>query len=270
MPNEPRTKTQPTEPLEPVLSLHPPPKSLRLNLDAVNRSLLEVENAWPLIDDELDKRQIGRRDTPFDAVVRERMLSAYAHIDSLLEQRIPPFSTEGMLEMFVLNNRIHYGTDRYLMHEYRKAIDATYEKFQVQILPLKKWYDRHELDHPIKLSAEIYVGILGFPQLFIEGNHRCGVLIGDWINMYFGYPPFVLSPENAAAYFEPSSEIKRFTHKSTWRGRNRIPKYHRVFREFWETHIDKKYIQKSIPKTPDLTHLENFEVVETVNGELIK
>ena len=214
----------------------------RIDLGAVNQSLQAVETHWQAIDDELDRRKIGRKDTPFNALVREQMNTAYAHLNYLLEQKVPPFSSDGILEMFVLNNRVHYGTDTALMREYHTAIDATYDKFQIQIVPLNDWYHRHETDHPLKLAAEIYVGILGFPQLFVEGNHRTGALIGSWINLYFGYPPFVLSVDNAIAFFEPSSEIKRFVNKATWRGQSRLPKYRKVFREFWERYIDKKYI----------------------------
>ena len=39
--------------------------------------------------------------------------------------------------------------------------------------------------------------------------------------------------------------IKHFSDKSTWRGRMKLPKYHKCFREFWENHIDKKYVEKT-------------------------
>ncbi|MGA2682660.1 MAG: hypothetical protein ABSF44_12765 [Candidatus Bathyarchaeia archaeon] len=97
--------------------------------------------------------------------------------------------------------------------------------------------------HPLKVAAEVYVAVLGFPQLFIEGNHRTGNLISNWISMYYGHPPFVLSEENALAYFKPSKEIKRFADKSTWRGRARIPKYRKCFKKFWEENMDSKYVQ---------------------------
>ncbi len=171
------------------------------------------------------------------------MLTAYAHVDYLLEQRIHPLSDDGLLEMFVLNNRVHYGGDTPLMREYYKAIDATYHKFRIQIVPIKNWYQRHKNDHPLKLAAESYVSVLGFPQLFNEGNHRTGALIASWISLYYGFPPFVLSVDNALAFFAPSCEIKKFINKSTWRGRNKLPKYHRIFREFWASHIDVQYIQ---------------------------
>ena len=205
--------------------------SLRLNLIRINESFEQIEMHWKSIDDKLDKSRIGRKDTPFSAVIRQRMLSAYTHVDYLLEQRIHPFSDDGILEMFVLNNRVHYGNDIQLMREYRKAIDATYDKFRIQIVPFRHWYQRHKSEHPLKLAAESYVSILGFPQLFNEGNHRTGALVASWISLYYGFPPFVLSVDNALAFFAPSSEIKKFINKSTWRGRAKLPKYHRVFRD---------------------------------------
>ena len=129
-----------------------------------------------------------------------------------------------------------------MMKEYKSAIDANYEKFQQQIIPIIRWCNQHRDDHPLKVASEVYVSILGMPQLFIEGNHRTGSLIASWIDMYHGYPPFVLSPENAVAYFLPSSEIKSFADKTSWIGRTKLPKYKKSFREFWEKYIDNKYV----------------------------
>ncbi len=97
--------------------------------------------------------------------------------------------------------------------------------------------------HPLKATAQVYVAALGFPQLFIEGNYRTANLISNWISMYYGQPPFVLSPEKAIAYFKPSKEIKRFVDKSTWRGRAKLPKYRNCFKKFWEQNIDSKYVE---------------------------
>jgi Fic family protein len=50
--------------------------------------------------------------------------------------------------------------------------------------------------------------VLSEPQLFIEGNHRTGALIMSWLLAREGKPPFVLSVDNAKAYFDPSSIAK--------------------------------------------------------------
>lgn len=221
-------------------------RTLKFNLLNVETSLLGVEENWKKIDDELDHEKLGRRDV-FDSVIRGHMMDGYRYLDSLLRKGIEPFSTEGVPQIMELNNVIHYGFDLQLRLEYNQAILANSEKFAQYIVPIERWYKNHmkSKPHPLRVSAEVYVAVLGFPQLFIEGNHRTGNLISNWISMYYGHPPFVLSVENAVAYFRPSKEIKRFADKSTWRGRARLPKYRACFKRFWEQNIDFKYVGKT-------------------------
>jgi hypothetical protein len=222
-------------------------KILSFNLANVEKSLLGVERNWKKIDDDLAKAKIGRRDTPFDPVVRGRMMDAYRHLDCLLRQGMEPFSEASIPEILELNNLVHYGIDYNLRLQFHSAIRFNEEKFYSQISPIDKWYHKHMKGEPkpLKVAAEIYVAILGFPQLFVEGNHRVGSMVSSWISMYYGHPPFVLSADNALAYFKPSAEIKKFVNRATWRGRQTLPKYRRCFKEFWESHIDSKYVEGS-------------------------
>ncbi len=223
---------------------------LRLNLVEIDQSLISVEKNWKKIDDELDLRKIGRKDTSFNADVRAKMMSAYGFLDNLLCRGIEPFSADSLEDICELNNLVHYGLDFRLRQEYVKAIDANSKKYCRNIDPIIKWYQNHMKNepHPLKVAAEVYVAILGYPQLFIEGNHRTGSLISSWINMYYGYPPFVLSVKNAIPYFKPSADIKKFADKSTWRGRAKLPKYRKSFKDFWEKHTDWKYVIKNSEK----------------------
>jgi hypothetical protein len=82
-----------------------------------------------------------------------------------------------------------------------------------------------------KVASQVYVGVLSQPQLYQEGNHRTGSLIASGILLQNGCPPFVLTQRDAVSYFNPSSEIK-FSDKRTIRGKLRLPKYRREFREF--------------------------------------
>ncbi len=221
-------------------------KILRFNLHNVEKSLLDVEKNWKKIDDELDFEKIGRRDT-FDSIVRGQMMNAYRYLDNLLARDVEPFSMEGVSQILELNNIVHYGFDFQLRLEYNQAIEYNSEKYAECIIPIDKWYRKHMKGkpRPLKVAAEVYVAVLGFPQLFIEGNHRTGNLLANWISMYYGRPPFVLSVENSVAYFKPSKEIKRFANKSTWRGRRKIPKYRSCFKKFWEENIDDKFVESS-------------------------
>jgi hypothetical protein len=217
---------------------------LRPDLSKIDASYRRVQKDWNLIDDQLDQLKIGRKDTRFDKVIRGRMMSAYGFLDHVLKLRVEPFSMDSLSFMLELNHRVHYGTDSELRAEYSTAIHCAERKFHRNVLVLLKWHDKHlaKGDHPLKVAAEMYVGIIGQPQLYIEGNHRTGSLIASWINLFHGYPPFVLSPDNAISYFAPSSEIKAFADKTTWRGMSKLPKYKKSFRTLWERLIDPDYI----------------------------
>ena len=219
-------------------------KTFKFDLCKVEKSLLDVEKNWEKIDDELDLEKLGRRDK-FDSVIRGRMMDGYRCLDTLLRKEVEPFSEEGISEILELNNIVLYGLNLDLRLEYNQAIQANSEKFNRHIDPIEKWYKNHMRvePHPLKVAAEVYVSVLGYPQLFIEGNHRTGNLICNWISMYYGHPPFVLNPKNAVAYFRPSKEIKRFADKSTWRGRARLPKYRTCFKKFWEQNVDSRYVR---------------------------
>jgi hypothetical protein len=115
-----------------ILKPHPE----RLHLELIASSLKSVEMHWKEINDELELRGIGRKDTPFTATVRMRMLSAFRYLDDLLSQQIPPFSPESIDHMLVLNHRVLYGTDQQLMSEYTSAMKATAEKFNYYIGPV--------------------------------------------------------------------------------------------------------------------------------------
>src|SRR5215472_14821841 len=116
------------------------PHPRRLRLENIVSSLKTVETHWTEIDDELDRTGIGRKDTPFNAVVKTRMVSAYRYLDDLLQEQLPPFSMVSIEPMLLLNERVHYGTDRQLLSEHRKALQATADKFYRYIGPIQKWY----------------------------------------------------------------------------------------------------------------------------------
>src|SRR3984957_2104103 len=126
-----------------------------------------------------------------------------------------------------LNHLVLLGQD-YDPRAFGRHISATRERFfanfEQYVKPIRRWYRKHETENPYKVAAQVYVGVLSQPQLYQEGNHRTGSLIASGILLQNGCPPFVLTRENALAYFNPSSEVK-FTDKSSIRGKLRLPKY---------------------------------------------
>jgi hypothetical protein len=70
------------------------------------------------------------------------------------------------------------------------------------------WYALHA-DEPVWMrAAGVYVRVMSTPQLFIEGNHRAGALMMSYVLARHGQPPFVLSVDNAVAYFRLSAAIR--------------------------------------------------------------
>ncbi len=219
----------------------------RPDLKKIERSYNDVLKNWELIDAELDNRMIGRKDTPFDALLMENMLTAWDYIDYLLHKKdIDLISVRGWPHMIEVNNRVHYGENQELRQEYKKAIEATTEKFTTLIGPIEKYYRKNIRDHAsiYKVAAEVFISILGMPQLFVEGNHRSGSVIAGWINLAYKKPPFILTVDNAVAFFAPAQEIKKFNKHSVWRSMTKLPKYKKDFKIFWKQHCDMEFVRK--------------------------
>jgi len=206
----------------------------QLNLRQIEDTLSRTKAQWGAIERDLLVQGVGKKDTPFNDGVMTRVLLAYEYLDYLLAEKIDIFRYDQLHRMCAINETLLYGQDARLKREHRGAILYNREKFHRRIPAVCEWYAGKRLSpKTAKIAAKVYVSILGTPQVFMEGNHRTGALIASWINVTRGSPPFVLSPDNAVAFFHPSSQIKRFSALTYWRGRYRLPKYHREFKRFW-------------------------------------
>ncbi len=216
----------------------------RPNLKEIEKSYTDVLKNWKEIDDQLDRQKIGRKDTPFDKLLMDNLLSAWDYIDFFIKKRdYSLLSKKGGPDMLEINNRVHYGLDDTLRQEYHKAISATANKFTKQVQPLRNYYRKKTARNASinKIAAEIYIAILGQPLLYIEGNHRSGSIISSWINLVHNRPPFVLTVENAMSFFKPAQQIKEFDKSSSWRSLTKLPKYKKSFKEFWVQHCDERF-----------------------------
>ena len=217
-------------------------KPLRLRLARIDEELSEVQRYFPAINAVLNSRRDEFTDT-----VRQNMLAAYEFLDAVVNQDLDLFSDEGLEALLQLNHLALLGKG-YDPREFGRHITVTrhqfFDNFRRYVKPIRRWYRRHETDNPYKVAAQVYVGVLSQPQLYQEGNHRTGSLIASGILLQNGCPPFVLTRENAVAYFNPSSEIK-FTDKRSVRGKLRLPKYQRDFRDFLRNNVNEAYVRRS-------------------------
>jgi hypothetical protein len=186
-----------------------------------------------------------RRDE-FTDMVRQNMVAAYEYLDAIVQDNLDLFSDDGLEALLQLNHLVLLGRG-YDRREFGRHIDMTrqqfFDNFHRYVKPIRRWYRKHQTENPYKVAAQVYVGCLSQPQLYQEGNHRTGSLIASGILLQNGCPPFVLTRQNAVAYFNPSSEIK-FTDKRTVRGKLRLPKYQRAFREFLRRNVNETYVRR--------------------------
>ena len=211
-----------------------------LNLPAIEASLRRVQAEF----ESINARLSWRRDPLSDEVV-ENLLAGYTFVDVLVEWGIDVFAKGKHKYLLELNNIVLCGPDQDLRAEYARHIEATETRFYEEpgggIEDLVEWRARHLGESAWKLAAGLYVRALSKPQLFIEGNHRTGVLLASYVLLRAGEPPFVLTAENAAAYFDPSTVIRN-TSKLGPMGLFRLPGIKKRFARFLKAQADPRYV----------------------------
>lgn len=183
-----------------------PPR--RIDVPAVARALYGLQRDFPLINPML----LDRRDPMIDAVL-ENMVSGYEHVDRLIGEGVDLFAMGQFRHWLELNCVVLCG-DSATRRECREAhLQATERHFYDDdaggIRDVAEWYERHRNETVWERAAGVYIRMLCEPQLFLEGNHRTGVLIVSYMLGREGCPPLVLTAENAHAFFDPSTAIKQ-------------------------------------------------------------
>ena len=181
----------------------------RVDLCAIDRSLVQVQQYFKALSTLL----VERRD-PLVDTVRANMLAGYALIDDYVARGVDLFALDNFGLLLEINATVLCGSDARQRAEYARHLAASERRFYADdegggAKRLLEWYAQHRDESTWKRAAGVYVRILSEPQLFIEGNHRSGSLIVSYLQLRDGYPPFVLSLDNAEAYFNPSSVIRR-------------------------------------------------------------
>lgn len=165
----------------------------------------------------INARLSAPRDPMSDDVV-DRMLAGYAFVDHLLERGTQLFTLRHLPLLLEINNVVLCGNDSARRAEYADHLQATETRFYEEraggVRDLLEWHEMYEGNTAWFRAAGSFIRILSKPQLFIEGNHRSGTLVASWILASAGHPPFVLSVDNAVAYFEPSRVIRETAKKS--------------------------------------------------------
>ena len=214
----------------------------RLDLKTIEQSLRDVQREFPKINEILH----SRRDPMTDAVL-ENMLAGYTFVDKAVADGVDLFTLRHVTALLELNHIVLCGLNQQVRQEYHTHIEATTQRFHEQeefnIDDILRWYDRQEDESCWKRAAGVYVRILSQPQLYIEGNHRTGALIMSYILMRDGKAPFVLTVDNAKAYFDPSTLIKE-TKKTATTVLTKLPRMKKRFANFLREQGREEYLHK--------------------------
>jgi hypothetical protein len=214
----------------------------RLDLKTIEQSLRHVQREFPKINALLH----SRRDSMTDEVL-ENMLAGYTFVDKAVADGVDLFTLRHATAFLELNHIVLCGLNPQVRQEYQTHIAATTQRFHAQeecnIDDILRWYYRHEDESSWKRAAGVYVRILSQPQLYIEGNHRTGALIMSYILMRDGKAPFVLTVDNAKAYFDPSTLIKE-TKKTATTMLTKLPRMKKRFANFLREQAHEKYVHK--------------------------
>lgn len=156
-------------------------------------------------------RHLPDRD-PLDDRVVDNLLAGYAYVDGLVAADVDPFILGHLKHLLELNVLVLCGSSVERRAAYARHLEASERRFYgdevTGVRNVVEWVADHADAPPADRAAGAYARILSWPQLFIEGNHRTGVLAMSCVLLREGRPPFVLTPENAAAYFEISAGLR--------------------------------------------------------------
>jgi prophage maintenance system killer protein len=182
-------------------------KTRRLNLGAIEDSLRAVQRDFARINATLDTPR-----DPLGEDVLQRMLLGYQQVDRYLGDGVDLFALGSSPLLLELNLCVLCGRDEAVRAEASSQIAATQNQFYAKgdggIEALVERVQSLNGASAWRRAASTYIQILSQPQLFIEGNHRTGSLVMSWMLAREGKPPFVLSVQNAKAYFDPSALVK--------------------------------------------------------------
>jgi prophage maintenance system killer protein len=179
----------------------------RVNLAAVDASLRRLQKHFAR-----DVEELALARDPMDDRVIDNMVAGYAFVDTLVAEGVSVLAMGHHRHLLEMNTIVLCGTNADRRAQYTGHIEATerrfYEEREGGIQDLVEWYQTHERESVWDRAAGAYVRMLSKPQLFIEGNHRTGALLMSHILQRDGLPPFVLSVDSAADYFDPSTTIR--------------------------------------------------------------
>lgn len=178
----------------------------------------------------------------------EQIVQAYSMIDHYLAEDLPLFSMGQSREVLAVNHCVLFGQENTLNPDYHKALKASEKHFYgvagSGIGGLVDWYSRNREQAVWRLAAGVYLQTVGPPQLFLEGNHRTGVILANYILARANQAPLVIDHQLAPTWFE-MTEIVRSRRRSLLEPKFWLRSLHGELAEFIQHHVNERYLRRS-------------------------
>ena len=217
--------------------------SSRLDISAIESSLIAVQNDFPCI----NKTLTTPRDVMTDQV-RGNMMAGYVRVDDALANGDDLFELGNSRQLLELNILVLCGHAEKSRDDCASQVALAERQFYEQqgggIAALMEWLQHHNGDDVWKRAAGAYIHVLSRPQLFFEGNHRTGALMMSYMLAREGKPPFVLSLDNAKAFFDPSTLAKERKRHSLGM-MIQMPKLKKRFSKLLKAEANKRFLNRT-------------------------
>ncbi len=215
----------------------------RFNVAEIEASLTGFRLEFAAINDRL---AIRREELTKPMV--DQILDAYRFLNSLLDKEMDLYTPAGLHGLLELNHIVLCGTNPETRRQYYRHLEETRTVFLSRIKPIKEWVLRKRTDsNAYALATGFYARQLSRPQLFLEGNHRTGNIILNYLLVSKGSPPYVVSARDAHHYLDISGEIKFTENGSHIDTALRMPGHKRRFRAFLKEHADPRFLVAGNP-----------------------
>jgi hypothetical protein len=214
----------------------------QFDVPAIEGSLVAFREAFPAINDRLAIRR--EELTP---VMVANIAEAYRYLNTLLAKGMDLFTPAGLHGLLELNHIVLCGTDRETRTQYYAHLEETRRSFLRQIRPIKDWVLRKRTGNdPYHLATGFYSRMLSRPQLFLEGNHRTGNIILNYLLVSRNSAPYVVSTTTAHTYLDISGDIK-FTDNGNYLDTAlRMPGHRSRFRAFLRDEVNDAFLESEV------------------------
>ncbi|MDF1567393.1 MAG: hypothetical protein P1P77_05190 [Spirochaetaceae bacterium] len=214
--------------------------SPRFHISAINSALKDFQAEFLTINENLAMK---REDVSDDMV--NQIVEAYVFLNGLLQKGMDLFTPAGMHSLLEMNHIVLCGSDPDQRMNYYHHIAETRARFMKRIKPIRAWVEKNEKkSNPYKLAAGFYLQNLSQPQLFIEGNHRTGNILVNYLLVSKGLPPYIITPDTAKEYLDISGDIKFTDKDNSIENTIKMPGQKKRFISLLQEHSETRFLEE--------------------------